>query len=248
MCERCTIIECAFGSREPLPPKIASLDVKPTTSPATENDKPNLRDEHDTDVKAVGSSAATTSASQPSTSTSPEIYNSTVVTSQEKSVTRRNAMSSALPTSGPDIHVQWSDVAAIGSKALQPRAIKKDLEITMPYSILVAIMKNVDILDELMLSCPDFPTLFSFVASCKTAKCAFERHSQGIVKVMLRRLPQELRYLTVALIGINDSQISNLESIKALMETWLGMGPRPLTERLKVCTFGTIPLNSKASS
>lgn len=56
---------------------------------------------------------------------------------------------------------------------------------------------------------------------------------------MLRKMSQELRYLTVALIGINRYQIANSRSIKKLMETGLSLEPKPLTKRLQVCTIHT---------
>ena len=95
-------------------------------------------------------------------------------------------------------------------------------------------MDHVDILYVLMLNCPDFPTLLALVASCKTAKRAFNQHPQGIIKAMLDTMPQELQYLTVALIGINGCNISTSHSIKKNMEIWLGKGQKPLGERLQV--------------
>ena len=95
-------------------------------------------------------------------------------------------------------------------------------------------MEHVDVLDMLMLNCPDFPTLLALMASCKTAKRAFEQHSQGIIMAMLKTMPQELQYLTVALIGINGCNIETSYSIKRNMEIWLGKGPKPLSERLQV--------------
>ena len=41
MCERCTIIESAFGLKDPLPPRVASLDVQ---TPIPDSKDPDLKD------------------------------------------------------------------------------------------------------------------------------------------------------------------------------------------------------------
>ena len=220
--------EAVHGSRVPLPPRVASLDEESTSSHDPEVDQlgVRLRDDHGTNAVYVRSSSAGTSVQQLYASTSTGIRNSTVIAPQQVSITKPTA---AFSGHSPRIHVKWSDVAALGSEAFRIKAI------IVPFNVLPAIMKNADVLDALMLNCPDFPTLFAFVATCTTAKCAFERHSQGIIRAMLDRMPQELRYLTVALIGINGSKIVNPESVRALMETWLGLGSKPLTKRLRAC-------------
>lgn len=207
--ERCTVIQCAFGSRDPLPPRVASLGVEPSIPSIGEIDKANPGDEHDTDVKTLGTCTAITSGLQPSAST---------------------------PASGPNNQRKWSHVVAFGSKEPPAKITTRRLKAATPYSVLLAITLIADLLDVLMLNCPDFPTLFALVATCTATKHAFERHSQGIIKAVLEKMPQELQYLTVALIGINGSQIDGSRSIRMLMETWLGMGPKPLSKRLQVCT------------
>lgn len=248
MCERCTIFKGVFGSRDPLPPRIASLDVDSTVALALKIDKSSVGDVHGTELNPLGPSDITNSVALPFDPTSAGTQTSTILAPQEKKVTGSSAIFRALPTNDPNSRLKWSDVVVLGSEALQSPATAKAPEVTVPYSVLVAIMTKEDILDTLMLNCPDFPTLFSLVASCKTAKCTFERHSQGIINAMLRKIPQELRYLTIALIGINGSQIENSRSIKTLMETWLGMEPKPLAERLQVCTDAFLAQTSETHS
>ena len=137
------------------------------------------------------------------------------------------------PTGG-DTGTKWSDVVAFGCEAVQG-ATTNPTNNDIPPSVFASIVEHRDILDALMLNCPDFPTLNALVASCRTAKLAFEQHPQGIIKAMLRTMPQEMENLTVALIGINGTQIGTSRSIKTNMEIWLGNGPKPLTERLQVC-------------
>ena len=237
MLQRSTTIEGAFGSRDPLPPRVASLDEELTISHDLEVDEMGPGEEQDTDVESSGPSGAATSVQQLSASTSTGNCNLTVSAPKQTSITELDATFSA--TLGLKVHVKWSDVVTLGSEAFRLRATTKDPDVTVPFDILLAIMKNADIFDVLMLNCPDFPTLFVLVASCTTAKLTFERHSQGIIKAMLNRMPQELRFLTVALIGINGSQIASSVSIKTLMETWLGPGSKPLTKRLQVCAWDT---------
>lgn len=268
MCDRCATMECAFGTRDPLPPRIASLDVEPTNAPETGRTNPG--DENDSDVKALGSCGATDSIPQPFASTKCGTCRSTVViqlTPQSSKAKATNAEASShsvnqatnaepsshsveqedilpslgapfskVPVSGPNTRVKWSDVVTFGSEALQARATTTrslKTKVAKPFSILHSIIKHEDILDLLMLNCPDFPTLFALVVSCKATKQAFERHSQGIIRATLDKMPQELRHLTVALIGINGSRIEDSRSIKTLMKTWLGLGPKPLTARLR---------------
>ena len=101
--------------------------------------------------------------------------------------------------------------------------------------LLASIIEHADILHSLLQNCPDFPTLFALVTTCKTTKRAFEQHPQGIIKAMLSTMSQELQYLTVALIGINGSYAGSSRAIRKLMETWLSYGPKPLAQRLRVC-------------
>lgn len=117
---------------------------------------------------------------------------------------------------------------------MQPSSATAALREPGPPSVLALIIEHVDILDVLMRNCPDFGTLLALVTSCKTAKLSFESHPQGIIKAMLETMPQELQYLTVALIGINGCNIETSYSIRKNMEIWLGMGPKPLRERLQV--------------
>lgn len=50
-CERCTIIESAFGLRDPLPPRVASLDVEISTLHAKDDhDQALLEAKGDTDL------------------------------------------------------------------------------------------------------------------------------------------------------------------------------------------------------
>lgn len=234
---RSTTIKGAFGSRDPLPPRVASLDEGPTSSHDAGVDELASRDEQDTDVESSGPSGAATSVQQLSAFTSNGNCNLTVSAPKQILITELDATFSA--TFGLKVHVKWSDVAALGSEAFRLRATTKDPNVAVPFNILLAIMNNADIFDVLMLNCPDFPTLFALVASCTTAKLTFVRHSQGIIKAMLNRMPQELRFLTVALIGINGSQITSSVSILTLMKTWLGPGSKPLTKRLQVCALAT---------
>ena len=127
-------------------------------------------------------------------------------------------------------------MAAFGSETVQPSSSADAPKNQNPAtrSVLALIMEHEDILDILMLNCPDFPTLLALVASCKTAKRAFEQHPQGIIKAMLDTMPQELQYLTVALIGINGSNIPTSKSVKKNMEIWLGKRRKPLGRRLQV--------------
>ena len=238
-CERCTVIECAFGSRDPLPPRIVSLDEDPTIYLAREVDDTSPRNEHDAETKSVASSGTATSALQPSGPTLSSTCSSTFVNPLERTATGLSAAPLNVPTDGTNAQVIRSKSVAFGPEAVQPRVSANDPEIAMPSTILVKILKNVDILDVLMLNCPDFPTLFALVASCKAAKFSFENHSQGIIKSVLRRMPQELRYLTVALIEIDGSKIGKSKSIKKLMGTWLSTEPKPSTERLQVSITGT---------
>lgn len=227
-------IEGVFGSRVPLPPRIASLDELSTSSYDPELDQLGPRNNHGIDAVYVRLSSAGTSVQQLCVSTCTGIRESTITSPRQGSISKPDATLSAVSARSPRIHVNWSDVAALGSEAFRLRAI------TVPFDILPAITRNADVLDALMLNCPDFPTLFALVATCNTAKCAFERHSQGIIRAMLNRMPQELRYLTVALIGVNGSKIVNSDSIKTLMRIWLGLGSQPLTERLQVCASETL--------
>ena len=141
---------------------------------------------------------------------------------------------SEVSTVGSPISPKRCEVAAFGSKAVQSSSTAANLKDPAPRRVLALIMDHVDILDTLMLNCPDFPTLLALVASCKTAKRAFEHHPQGIIKAILEKMPQELQYLTVALIGILGCNVGTSYSIKKNMEIWLGKGPKPLRQRLQV--------------
>ena len=131
-------------------------------------------------------------------------------------------------------HTKWSDLARLGSQKAPATAKRRNVS---SRSVLGYIMGHAHILDALMLNCPDFSTLFALVTSCQTAKRAFEHHPAGIIKAMLQTMPQELQYLTTALIGINGCPIGHSRFIRRHMEIWLGMGPKPLTDRLQVCSW-----------
>ena len=142
--------------------------------------------------------------------------------------------SSGVSTTGFPVPLKWSEVAAFDSKAVKSSSATASPRDPAPRSVLALIMEHVDILDVLMLNCPDFATLLALMSSCKTAKGAFEQHPQGIIKAMLDTMPTEIQYLTVALIGIYGCNIESAFSIRRNMEIWLGKGPKPLRERLQV--------------
>ena len=140
--------------------------------------------------------------------------------------------------------VKWPMVVALRSKTFQIRNISsaskktrvsecenvKTPGVTTPLSILQAIMDATDILDVLMLNCPDFPTLFTLVILCKAAKNAFEHHAQRIVNAVLMKMPKEYRHLTLTLIAFKDGRVGNNKSVKKLMRTWLTTKPLPMMD------------------
>ena len=255
MCERCTIIESAFGLRDPLPPRVASLDAGNTIPSAEEDNDGHLlpiKDERNSlspasppSINDSNSESDSSSSNNNNNNNSDEnSMNSNNTSNVHSNVNSNNNTYSIQPThatgdflavstSGTPICPKRSDVADLASEAVEPSSTTAKLE-DPNTSVLSLIMEHVDILDMLMLNCPDFPTLLALVASCKTAKRAFEEHPQGIIKAILETMPQELQYLTVALIGINGCNIETSYSIKKNMEIWLGKGPKPSRERLQV--------------
>ena len=244
-------MESAFGLRDPLAPRIALLDVQSsTTEPpillheaAKTFYKTNSipQSEHDNHVDHLPLSDEVTPVWQPPASTIPETRDSLFASTQGRAFTPPSETisetivtdSSGVPSPSPSVSPKWSNAAALGVTAWETKTVTS-LENSVPRSILISIMEHADILDALMLNCPDFPTLFALVASCRTAKRAFEQHPAGIIMATLKTMPEELQYLTVALIGINGNSLGTSGKIKAAMETWLGKGPKPLRKRLKV--------------
>ena len=324
MCPRCSEMEGAFGSRDPLPPNIASLDLDPPITDASERRDSPSRSKYQENIEHTGNtigsdelslqpqedklialSGVSESVSEGKKSELSVLAHETIPSAGVKTGAQvhhspchdRNSVdktptleaseddhlghtaaaaaaesspppeaesssSATSPVSQPRNHIfthsphhspttlvlpytatscksgshtsaKWSDVVAFGSKPGR----QKDFTAHTGPNILASIMKHPDILHTLMLNCPDFLTLFALVTSCKTAKRAFEHYPQGVIKAMLSRLPQELQHLTIALIGINGSNLRRYGAIKDLMETWLGKGPKPLAKRLRVCTW-----------
>lgn len=259
-----TIIESPFGSRDPLCPRIASLDEDSDVSFAkgeqpryithssntnnTFNQKnpvfeqtidANLRSllqDTSTAVSGCTNAPICTSIAFASSSAAfsfhPNAKGFDVAALDSKAV--QLASSSTVPS--PRHNAKQSDVAALDSKAVQPAIAPTHRKDALPRSVLASIMGNTDILDALMQNCPDFQTLLALVNSCKTAKRVFEQHPVGIIKEMLKIMPQELQDLTTALIGTNGCHIGSSRSITRHMEIWLGMRPKPLMGRLRVCT------------
>ena len=262
MCARCSTLVRAFGLRDPLPPTIASLDAETTILSAEEDNDGHLLPTED---EPTGSSHTSghidfdtsslpdgvnpvwqAPASPPSMNNSnsnSNNSNSNSNNSNSNSNSNNNSRQPAhavrdlseAPTAGSPICPKRSDVADLFSEAVEPSSTTAKLE-NPNTSVLTLIMEHADILDLLMLNCPDFPTLFALITSCKTAKHAFEEHPQGIIKALLQTMPQELQYLTVALIGINGCNMKTSYSVKKNMQIWLGKGPKPLRKRLQVCS------------
>ena len=140
--------------------------------------------------------------------------------------------------------VKWPLVVAIHSKTFQIKnsfsTLKKsrvskceDVKtpgLNTPFSILRAIMDATDILDALMLNCPDFPTLFTLVVLCKAGKKAFEHHSQHIINAVLMNMSKEYRHLTLALIAFKDARLGTSKTTNKLMRTWLTTEPMPVMD------------------
>lgn len=245
---RRTIIERPFGSRDPLRPRIVSLgddsDVSTTNgdicnhtihvaSNLINQRNPVFKQNADVSLRSLQQETSTA----PSQCVIPPFFSSTVLSS---SSTAFASTSKTFATFSPallsSISAKELDVAAFDSKAIQPALAPTHALGEETHSVLASIMENADILDVLMLNCPDFQTLFALVTSCKTAKRVFEQHPVGIIKEMLKTMPQELQDLTTALIGTNGCHIGTSHSIKRHMEIWLGMRPKPLMGRLRVCT------------
>ena len=261
MCDHCTTIESAFGLRDPLPPRIALLDAVPSIPFTNKGPCPpvcvthgSAKTELSTRI-STGNSLSKTPQSETSTVfenlSNTEMAAPVILAPAPMLVGRddssnfkpracalrtlkySSAMSSTVPTPSSDANANWPALAASQLQALQRTSGTAAFRHTKP-SVLASILEHADILDTLLLNFPDYPTLFAFVISCKTAKRAFEHHPQGIIKAILNTMPQELRYLTVALIGINGSQMETSQSIQRAMKIWLGKGPKPLSEKLQV--------------
>ena len=275
-----SVYKAAFGPRYPLPPKVASPSSRVTEPLDLESYATNPRSEPDagtrsaeppeddslgapqqpgsTDLEKSSSDSVATHHGETASHHEPSTGPSAVSVTPLPAIWRRSD-STVVKTA-----VKWSDVVALGSKALQPKntsstpkgkrvsesmiqpentssdsqgscVSESKAEVTpgvvVSFSVLHAMMKVTDIIDVLMLNCPDFSTLFSLVVSCKTAKRTFEDHSQGIIKAMLERMPEELQHMTVALIAFNNSRTRNPRSIKWLMKTWLTIEPMPVMDQ-----------------
>ena len=247
---------------DPLASRIASLHVEPKTSTATKLTEPKLQTEDNSDTNLSNFSDSILRHLK-DTSKSPDMHDSVVAVQQDPpshtpSAPTGSASSAATsppaPTPSeiiPYTSAKCSDTVALGSEGVQPETTANDGTDKIPRTILDSIMRDPDILHVLMSNCPDFSTLLALVTSCKAAQCAFEQYPQGIIKAMLSAMSQELRYLTVALIGINGSYAGSFRSIETLMETWLGRRakrgrgakpgrtPKLLEERLQVSILET---------
>ncbi len=238
---------------DPLASRIASLHVEPKTSTVTKltEPKPQTKDNSDTNLSNFSDCILHTSKS-------PGMHDSVVAVQQDRpshtpSAPTGSPSSAATspPASTPSKIIPYtsakcSATVALGSEGVQPETTANDVTDKIPKTILNSIMEYPDIIHVLMSNCPDFSTLLALVTSCKAAQCAFEQYPQGIIKAMLSAMSQELRYLTVALIGINGSYAGSSRSIETLMQTWLGWGrksgrgpksrrgPKPLEKRLQV--------------
>ena len=194
------VYEAAFGARFPLPPKVASPSGQLTEYPALESYATNPKRRHDAKFQSTGSSSF-------------DVYS----LPQQPENTLRDDRNLKCVT-------KHTEDATSPREGFQPVNVSG---VAVPFSVLHAIIEETDILDVLLLNCPDFPTLFNLVASCSAAKNAFERHSQGIINAMLKKLPGELQYLTLALIAFNDFRPGSPESIRELMKTWLDVKLSP---------------------
>lgn len=250
------IFESAFGRRFPLPPKVSSPSWQLTDPLNLDLYATNPKDEHGADIESTESSHGWDSAARQPDTTDLEDSNfecAALRSGESASLQEPSAgPSSVSPTSLPispknpgviavGTAVKWSDVVARGSEALQPANTSSDsvrsqvpepktvetTEVSESFSTLRAIIEVTDILDALMLNCPDFSTLFSLAVSCKAASKAFEDHPQGIINVMLNRMPEEFQHMTSALIAFKESHSRNPRSIRKLMQTWLIVEPMP---------------------
>ena len=272
--------KAAFGPRYPLPPKVASPSWQVTEPPNLDSYATSPKYEHKagtsstetqdddsvgalrqpgfTDLEKNGPESVTTHHGEIANLHEPSTAPSALSVTPLPTISRRSESTVV------DTAVKWSDVVALGSKALQlkntssapeGKAVSKSLTqpentssdsqgisiseskaentpgVVVSFSILHAMMKVTDIFDVLMLNCPDFLTLFSLVVSCKSAERTFQDHSQGIIKAMLERMPEELQHMTVALIAFNNSPTRNPNSIKWLMQTWLTIEPMPVMDQ-----------------
>lgn len=247
----------AFERRFPLRPKVVSPPGQVTDPLNLDLYATNPKTEHGADSESAESSQDPDSVPPQPDSRTPESGNServaevgeesarfhkssaasSLVSPTPQSITSRKLGPNAVGTA-----IRWSDVVARGSEAFSPKPTTsastrsqvsepkavKTTGIIESFSILHAIMEVTDILDALMLNCPDFSTLFSLVVSCKAARKAFEDHSQGIINAMLNRMPEEFQHLTCALIASRESQSRSFRSIRRLMQTWLTIKPRPM--------------------
>ena len=256
MCKHCRIYGSAFGSRDPLPPNIASLSVRAMQRTTGEDQAPH-QCQHECKGKekakesepepepvddALKPTCSSTSSVQPSEAASdqPENLQPSILSGQAGDSIEGGTTSTSISSSSQKMRI----LAAVPTgtlphpknKPLGTKTYSEALRNVAPRSILASVMGHADILDVLLLNCPDFTTLLALVTTCKTAKRAFEHHSQGIIKAMLSRMPQELQHLTIALIGINGAPAGDTREIRKLTGIWLGMGRKPLKKRLHVRT------------
>lgn len=211
------IHQFAFGPRFPLPPKVAS---------------PSCHLKNSTNLESL--------VTNPKDELIPRLPNSL---DQEPFLDPDSRLGLAYSAM---VHtaVNWPMVVTLRSKTFQIKNIfsaskkprvsgcenVKTPGVITPFSILRAIMDSTDILDALMLNCPDFPTLFALVVSCKAGKKAFEHHPQRIINAVLMKLPTEFRHLTLALIAFKDGSVGTKKSVRKLMRTWLTTKPMPVMD------------------
>ena len=214
------IHQFAFGPRFPLPPKVTSpsWDVKTSA-----------------DLKSLVTSPKGELIPRLPTSLSREIYGRNG---------RPESRVGLAYYSFVDTAVKWPMVVAIRSKTFQTKnafsALKKprvskceDVKtpgVNTPFGILRAIMDAKDILDALMLNCPDFPTLFTLVVLCKAGEKAFEHHSQHIINAVLMNMSKEYRHLTLALTAFKNARLGTRKTTNELMRTWLTTEPMPVMD------------------
>lgn len=229
-----------------MPPKVASPSWEVTEPLNLDSYAINARDEHDAGTRYAESSDGDNLGGprQPDgtifrKSGSKRAAKHLEELEQTATILELNVTLSAVSTTPSD-----SKDSRISDSETQPRTTSSNSQggqvsgskaentsrVVVSFNILHAMMTVADIFDTLMLNCPDFSTLLSLVISCKAAKRAFEDHSQGIIRSMLKRMPEELQHLTVALTAFNDPQTRNSVSIEQLMQNWLSVEPMPVMD------------------
>lgn len=238
------LYESAFGPRSPLPPKVASPSWELTESLNLDSYATNPKAKHDTGTRSTESFDDDDSRAPRQPDAAKYGKNELERATEHFEETATPHGTKATPTA-VSTTLNDSRDGQVSESKVQPRTTSSNSQggqasgskaenttrTVEPFSILHAMMTVTDIFDILMLSCPDFSTLFSLVVSCKTAKKAFEDHSQGVIKAMLKRLPDELQHLTVALIAFNKFRARNPMSIRQLMQTWLSIDPMPVMDQ-----------------